>query len=408
MTWWLTDGITERSGGVSRRSIGDARAGGCAQPLFRLPVRQLLRPRLPAVAQALGGTGAKAPARADNPAAVPDGQEAERQGEQAEQGDGRPDGLDADETYLLFPRESLAPDAPPLFRLLLAEPTLENARRYVRWYARRTARVQAVQALIRRAGSELEADNKYRRKTMTIPEIDKLAELLPERDPKGRFFWQDYVDRITGRFDGLPAPDGGKSFVRAMPLAVGLPGGACHGAQRAVEEPGAAGVGAPRSRRLRVPGTPGAVLRRQPALPGARRRAACGRGPGTDEWHPLNGTEPSYPAFLAAHGGQPEIAWSEAVPGFGEVCTGALFFFQRQEVLLVSPPLAHEVLSFLDPDRAAGLFGRMLSRDGQVDKPAVDVAACSWRPWSRGSATTCCGSTPRPTATCSSPRHSGC
>ena len=58
----------------------------------------------------------------------------------------------------MFPRESLAPDAPPLFRLLLAEPTLDNARRYVRWYARRTAKLQEVQALIRRAGTELEVN----------------------------------------------------------------------------------------------------------------------------------------------------------------------------------------------------------------------------------------------------------
>ena len=69
-------------------------------------------------------------------------------------------GPDADETYRLFPKESLAPDAPALFRRLLAEPTIENARRYVRWYARRTARLQAVQALIRLAGREFEAEMK--------------------------------------------------------------------------------------------------------------------------------------------------------------------------------------------------------------------------------------------------------
>ena len=57
---------------------------------------------------------------------------------------------------ILFPRESLAPDAPPLFRLLLANPTLANARRYVRWHARRSAQLQVVQALIQRAGKELE------------------------------------------------------------------------------------------------------------------------------------------------------------------------------------------------------------------------------------------------------------
>ena len=98
--------------------------------------------------------------REDNPARPPDGQDTGRQAEQPQQDDDGPQGLDADETYLLFPKESLAPDAPPLFRLLLAEPTIENARRYVRWYVRRTARLQAVQALIRLAGSELESDNR--------------------------------------------------------------------------------------------------------------------------------------------------------------------------------------------------------------------------------------------------------
>ena len=83
--------------------------------------------------------------------------DADRQAEQPERDEG-PRDLDADETYILFPRESLAPDAPPLFRLLLAEPTLDNARRYVRWYARRTARLQAVQALIQLAGKELETE----------------------------------------------------------------------------------------------------------------------------------------------------------------------------------------------------------------------------------------------------------
>ena len=83
---------------------------------------------------------------------------------------GRPDdqgsGEDREDTrqgalpdeLILFPRESLAPDAPPLFRLLLANPTPANARRYVRWHARRTARLQVVQALIQAAGKELEGD----------------------------------------------------------------------------------------------------------------------------------------------------------------------------------------------------------------------------------------------------------
>ena len=41
---------------------------------------------------------------------------------------------------------------------------------------------------------------------MTLPEFDDLAKLLPQRDTKGRFFWQSYVDRVIDRFDGLPGP----------------------------------------------------------------------------------------------------------------------------------------------------------------------------------------------------------
>lgn len=55
----------------------------------------------------------------------------------------------------LFPRESLGADTPELYRLLLVTPTLENARRFVRWYSRRMERIQDVQKLIALAGGEL-------------------------------------------------------------------------------------------------------------------------------------------------------------------------------------------------------------------------------------------------------------
>ncbi|MDE0205858.1 MAG: hypothetical protein OXP66_07515 [Candidatus Tectomicrobia bacterium] len=54
----------------------------------------------------------------------------------------------------LFPRESLSRDTPEPYRLLLMRPTLENARRFVRWYARRMERVRRAQALIALAGGE--------------------------------------------------------------------------------------------------------------------------------------------------------------------------------------------------------------------------------------------------------------
>ena len=58
----------------------------------------------------------------------------------------------------LFPRESLAPDTPDLYRMLLMRPTLETARRYVRWYERRMARIREAQALVEVAGRELLAE----------------------------------------------------------------------------------------------------------------------------------------------------------------------------------------------------------------------------------------------------------
>ena len=54
----------------------------------------------------------------------------------------------------LFPRESLGRDAPELYRLLLINPTLDNARRFVRWYSRRMERIAEAQKLIALAGGE--------------------------------------------------------------------------------------------------------------------------------------------------------------------------------------------------------------------------------------------------------------
>lgn len=75
----------------------------------------------------------------------------DRRGDEEREDEG---GLIPDEV-VLFPRQSMAPDTPPLYRELLENPTLENARRYVLWHAERTARVALGQALIRTAGEEL-------------------------------------------------------------------------------------------------------------------------------------------------------------------------------------------------------------------------------------------------------------
>ena len=102
----------------------------------------------------LGELGPAPQEQQATPEPQPGAQPAAKRGE----GEGREDRLQGvlPEELILFPRESLAPDAPPLFRLLLANPTLANAQRYVRWHARRSAQLQVVQALIQRAGKELE------------------------------------------------------------------------------------------------------------------------------------------------------------------------------------------------------------------------------------------------------------
>ena len=62
----------------------------------------------------------------------------------------------------LFPKESLAPDTPDLYRLLLIRPTLKTARRLVRWHARRMSRIREAQGLIEVAGREVLAERAAR------------------------------------------------------------------------------------------------------------------------------------------------------------------------------------------------------------------------------------------------------
>lgn len=96
-----------------------------------------------------------------DPQATPEPQPGLRRSNEQGGGENQEDTLQGvlPEELILFPSESLAPDAPPLFRVLLANPTLANARRYVRWHARRSAQLQVVQALIQRAGKELETNS---------------------------------------------------------------------------------------------------------------------------------------------------------------------------------------------------------------------------------------------------------
>ena len=42
---------------------------------------------------------------------------------------------------------------------------------------------------------------------------EDVAEVLPEVDRAGRYFWQSFAERLQDRFEGLPGTDGTGSFV---------------------------------------------------------------------------------------------------------------------------------------------------------------------------------------------------
>lgn len=94
--------------------------------------------------------------------APPAEDDAERPGMAGDQESEQEWPVEAPELMQLFPKESLAPDTPPLYRLLLMRPSLETARRYVRWHARRMGRIQEVQGLVDLAGREWLAERASR------------------------------------------------------------------------------------------------------------------------------------------------------------------------------------------------------------------------------------------------------
>ena len=211
-----------------------------------------------------------------------------------------------------------------------------------------------------------------RRGALACPELDELAKVLPERAPDGRFYWQPFVDRIEKRFDGLPAPDGGDSFVRGC-LAAG-----CRAVpvirRNTLWENRAPPLSDRRARgvfelRIRL-GLFFAASLRYLVHGACRLRAKVGDA----EWHAVTEQEVSFRDFLAAHDGELDVAWSKALPDFGAVCLLVQFFFTPQEVVLLTPALTQEVFNHVRPEYAAGLFGRMLAADGQAEKKEVDVA----------------------------------
>ena len=207
---------------------------------------------------------------------------------------------------------------------------------------------------------------------MPMPELDQLAELLPHRDAKGRYFWQDYADRIEDRLGCLPAPDDAGSFVRGC-LAAGckaVPAMARSTAWQRLAPPETdARARTVFELRLRL-GLFFAASLRYLTHGLCRLRVKAG----DDGWHMLRGERLSYRAFLESRGREPDIAWSKAVPDFGQACVLAQSFLQLRELTLLTFDLAPDVYNHLRPDDPTGLFSIMLSDDGQVEEGEVDVA----------------------------------
>ena len=236
------------------------------------------------------------------------------------------------------------------------------------------------------------------------PELDQLAKLLPERAANGRFFWQDYVDRIMHSFDGLPAPDGGASFVREC-LAAGCKAVPAIG-RRDVWERRAPPVSDRKGRavfevrirlglffaaslryvvhgacRLRV------KVRRRRVAPAARIRTDLPGVPG--------GKRQEARHHLAE--GRAEIRTSLPAGVFPVPVAGSDVAELRPGARRVRP-------------RAAPSPRRPVQRAAvgwRTGRRASTLPACSWRPWCRPPATSACGSTRGAAVTCSSPRPSG-
>ena len=216
--------------------------------------------------------------------------------------------------------------------------------------------------------------------------FEELARLLPERDSAGSFFWQPFVGRIVERLDGLPAPDGSESFVEAC-VAAGCQAVAAMRRSSLWEskappasDPTARGIFELRIRlSMFFAGCLRAVVhglcRLRVETDGAEWHAGLGGlKAGDQEWHPVTGDDMSFRQVLEKLGGKPpEVKWSDAVPAVGDVGVLGGAYFPFQEVLLVSPALASEVLAFIQPGRPRGLFGRMLGRERGTDGEPVDV-----------------------------------
>ena len=202
--------------------------------------------------------------------------------------------------------------------------------------------------------------------------FEELAEVLPNPDMGGNYFWQAFADRLQRRFEGIPGTDGTGSFVeeclragaRAVPVV----------RRNSLWEKGAPDRTSGRPRdvyelRIRL-GLFYAASLRCLVQGVSRLRVKCGDA----EWYGVSEDEQPFSEFAAGKEDKIEIEWTGPAPDFGMACLVTQVFFPVEEALLLTPELARDVNNHANPGGPSGLFGLMLVADGQEEKPSVDVA----------------------------------
>jgi len=227
--------------------------------------------------------------------------------------------------------------------------------------------------LRRRAVRRAAAPKEQASQAPTMPaEFEQVAEVLPERDRDGAYFWQRFAERLYHRFDGVPGRSGTGSFVdeclragaNAVPVVrrntrwkKNAPDRSRKTERHVYELRIRLGLFYAASLRCLVEGV-------------SRLRARCGDA----EWHGVMDEGQPFSEFAAAQEGKVEITWTNPAPDYGKACLITHAFIQPEEILLLTSELAEEVYDNAAPSGPRGLFALMLGADGQGEKGSVDVA----------------------------------
>ena len=220
-----------------------------------------------------------------------------------------------------------------------------------------------------------------------IKELGELAKLIPERDSQESYLWQPYVGRIIQRLDGLPAPDGGGSFVSAC-LGAG-----CKAVpvirrntlwEKGLSEREWSGrYESELAVRVRL-GLFLAASLRYLASGLCRLRAKTVDGghwhpfdklplqAGEVRWRPLLGGV-SFRELEAALEGEAQLSWLDTAPTDAQVCAVAVSFLEPNEMWLLTPELTVDMLNCVMPRDSGGTLRRMLFSQGQIKSQRVDI-----------------------------------